>query len=170
MGTESKLPFDKILRISNAVALVGDNSLLEGTIAYRLGRLGDYTTGPAKQFNKLKEAKRKELAAKQDDLKKQMVGATDATKEDLKNQIAKFDDEYNDAVQAMLDLEEEMKVPSFKLSDFLAKEEKKTFETVGKGEDQRKVEVVIKPGQSLVPVRFYQLMGDIIADDKDALK
>jgi hypothetical protein len=170
MGTETKYPFEKILRISNAVALVGDNSLLEGTIAYRLGRLGDYTNAPAKHYNKLREAKRKEILAKQDDWKKKKIGATEAQKAEFDVEVAKLDDEFNDALQGLLDQEEEIKVPSFKLSDFLAKEEKKNFETVGKGEDQRKVEIIIKPGQALVPVRFFQLMGDIIVDDKDALK
>jgi len=170
MGTDSKQKLSKILDIAEAISVVGENSLLEGTVSYRLGRLGDYTKAPLKLYTKMREEKRKAIHEKQKALQKETVGASEEVKREKSLEIQSLNEQFNTEVEAILEQEEQISIPNLKLSDFLAKEERKTFETIGKNEDERKVEVIIKPGQALVPVRFFVLMGELIVDDKDALK
>lgn len=171
MGTEQELPLSRILEIAEGVSLIGDNALLDGIITYRLGRLADYTKAPIKEYNKLRELKRKEILEKQRELQKKMKAADEDGKRELSMDIQGLSNSFNGEENiTLLEQLEPIKIPELKLSDFLAKEERKIPHKVGVNEDQRTVELVLKPGQSLVPVKFFALMGDVIKDDKEALK
>lgn len=169
MGTEQELSLSRIIEIAEGISLVGDNTLLDGVITYRLGRLADYTKSPVKGYNKQREAKRREFLEKQREAQKKMKSADEDTKRELSMDIQDLTNSFNEEVDKLLEQKESLKIPEFKLSDFLAKEERKIPQKVGQNEDQHTIETVLKPGQSLVPVKFFAMMGDVIADDKNAL-
>lgn len=169
MGTEQELPLARIIEIAEGISLIGDNALLDGVVTYRLGRLADFTKTPVKGYNKQREVRRKEILEKQREIQKKMKSADDDGKREFSMDIQGLNNDFNEEIDKLLEQKESIKIPEFKLSDFLAKEERKIPQKVGANEDQRMIETVLKPGQSLVPVKFFAMMGDIIVDDKQAL-
>lgn len=171
MGTEQEKPLHTILQYAEATNLVGTNDFLDGTIAYRLGRLNDFCKAPARSYRKAAEKMRKETYEAQRELEKKMKGATDDDKRTISLDIQKLSDEMNEKTSELLDQTEKIKIPEFKLSDFIAKEDRKVKQEMVEPDGSKKIgEVNIKSGQTLVPTKFFSLMGDAIIDDKEALK
>lgn len=170
MGNSQELELRRIFELAEAVSLVGDNSLLDAKIVYRLGRLGDYCKSPVRVGQKEQEKKRRVIVEEQRKIQAANTSATEEERKKNQVEISKLNEKYTDEIDALFEQKETVNVPEFKLSDFMAKEEKKIIRKVGKGEDQRDVEVTIKPGEILVPVRFFTLMGEFVIDDKDALE
>lgn len=170
MGNSQELELRRIFELAEAVSLVGDNSLLDAKIVYRLGRLGDYCKSPVRVGQKEQEKKRRLIVEQQREIQAKNSSATEEERKKNQTEIAKLNEKFSDEIDALFEQKETISVPEFKLSDFMAKEEKKVVRKIGKGEDQRDVEIVIKPGEILVPVRFFTLMGEFVIDDKDAMK
>jgi len=158
---EEKQLTSRIMEIASGVALVGDNDFLDGKVAYRLGRLGDHCKGVVREYNKQKEKIQKEGREQQKKLLEEMkaIGTDEARKEKtreiddisirVQTEIGELDNES---------VEPKIVFPDLKLSDFIAKHD------INKEVNGQKIH--IKTGQSLVPVRFFTLMGDLIKDDK----
>jgi hypothetical protein len=170
---KSTLTIEKVLEISAAVDLVSSNDTLDGRVSYWLGRLGDYCSAPIKVFNKEKDKIQKQVVEKQEPLTVE-VAKLDKEKDknkivDLNSQINKLNEEFTDKIKALLEQEEDMIIPDFKLADFTAKEDTVRLDKVEELDEKgnkvtKKIEVKIKKGQSLVPVRFYKLMGEYIKE------
>jgi len=170
MGTEEKKPLGRIIEIASAVDLVGQNSSLDATVSYRLGRLGDYCKSPVKLYSKLREEARKEIATKQKKLVAELEGASDAQKREINIKINELTTEFSEKDRELKEQEEAIKIPKFKLSEFIAKEDTKRKETHRNQQGESKeVDIQVKSGQALVPVEFFSLMGDLIEDDKSAM-
>lgn len=164
MGEEKKLSLDRIGRIATAVQVIGDNTLLDGKISYRIGLLGDYCASPLKASEK----SRNKLIETSNASKLALVEAK--TGDPIKDAILDtrggiLNNELNVKMSELGDEEVGVKIPELKLSDFIAKEEiKQVIKTKDKdGVDKNEI-VIIKAGQALVPTRFFQLMGDLIIE------
>lgn len=164
MGDGQKLTLNRINRIATGVQVIGDNSLLEGKIAYRVGLLGDYCATPLKRLEKQTQ----ELIRKSNGDRASLIESKtgDPLKDGiLEGKVGIMNNELSIAISDLGDEEIEIKVPELKMSDFIAKEEiKQVIKTKDKdGVDKNEV-VVIKAGQALVPVRFFQMLGDLIKE------
>lgn len=144
MGDPVKMSIQRIANINAACASVGDNDALDGAIAYRIGRLGDYTDQSVRRVQKIHQKKLRDFQLKSEKL----------TEEQKKVETQKL----NDEIARLQDEEEEIRVPVFKYSEFVAK-----VDTVVGGK-------TIKAGQTLVPIKFFSLMGDLIQDDQGLIK
>lgn len=144
MGEPIILSIQRIGNINAACASIGDNDALDGTIAYRLGRLADYTDSAVRRVQKLHQDKVKAYRKR-----------TEKMSEEQKKVEA---DNLQEEIQKLNDIEEEVKIPEFKYSDFVAK-----TDTVVGGKQ-------IRSGQTLVPVKFFSLMGDLVKDDMGLIK
>lgn len=140
MGETKELTIQKIANINAACAAIGENEAIDATIGYRLGRLADYTERIVKSVHKQQQTK---MTA----FRERILKLTDQEKT-VEN--GKLTQELND----LMETTEEVSVPEFNYSDFVAK----TDMTVGKRE--------YKSGQLLVPIKFFSLMGELIIDDK----
>lgn len=165
MSQTRKLTIDRIIEIGEAVAMIGDNRYLEGTTAYKVGMLGDYCKPFIKNFVKerdkiVQEAKRKQKAII-DPVKDQ---ATSDAKAKANEDVAQLMQEMQERLNSLSTTEEDVKIPQLKLSEFIAKADI-TDVFVKDGIPETKV--VVKSGYTLVPTKFFTLMGDIIIDDKN---
>lgn len=165
MSKIQKFKVDRIIEIGEGVASVGENRYLDATTAFKIGMLGDACKPVVKNFARerdklLAEARRKQKAII-DPVKEQ---ATNEARIKANEEVAILAQETSDKINEMSQQEEEIKVPSLKLSEFIAKADI-TDVFVKDGVPETKV--VIKAGQSLVPVKFFTALGDLITDDKD---
>lgn len=165
MSNARKFTIDRIIEIGEAVAVIGDNRYLEGTTAYKVGMLGDYCKPFIKNFVKERDrivqgTKRKQKAI-MDPVKDQ---ATEDAKVRANEDVAQLIQEMQAQLNALSNAEEEIKVPLLKLSEFIAKSDV-TDVFVKDGLPETKI--VIRSGHTLVPTKFFTLMGDVIIDDKN---
>lgn len=167
---EVEVTVRRVLEISRAVDMVGDNTLLDAKVAYRLGRLGDNCKSPLKTYQKKLTSTQTEIADKQRDLQKDLSAKSEDERKKNMIEVEKLNEEYNKVATSLLEETEKLDIPKFQLSNFMAAADKKIVRAVGKGEDSRNTEIVYKPGDLLVPVQFFSLMGDLIEDDKEAMK
>lgn len=168
-----KIKLDRILDLSNAVELVSTNETLDGKVAYWVGRLGDFCNNPVKSFTRERDKTSKSLSLKQEALL-QELNTIDKEKEKEKfaeksSQIQALNSEFTDKVKELLEQEETITVPNFSMSDFIAPQDISRIEKIEveneKGEKTtKKVEIVIKKGQALVPIKFFKLMGEFIKE------
>lgn len=144
MGDPKILSIQRIGNINAACASIGENDALDGTIAYRLGRLADYTDSSVRRVQKLHQEKLRAFRKKTEKM----------NEEQKKVESEKLSEE----IQDLNDIDEEVKIPEFKYSDFVAK-----VDTIVGGKQ-------IRAGQTLVPVKFFSLMGDLVRDDQGLIK
>lgn len=153
------LTLERIAEIAEAITLVGDNKYLDGRVSFRLGRLGDSCKSPYKYYirekDKIMKWERDERKKKIEDCKK--VNTDEANKQ-LLNDLNDLYIERTEKHNALLDQHpEKINLPELNLSDFIAKTE------IIEEQDNKKI--TIKVGQTLVPTRFFTLMGDLINED-----
>lgn len=158
---EVKITLGRVMEISTAVAAIGENSFLDGTVAYRVGRLGDRCKSSVTRCSKERDKIQKEGRDEQKKLLEEMkrIG-TDEAKREMTQAIHDVSISIQEKLNALDDepIDFEMRVPDLKLSDFIAKTDI-TKEVNGE-------KIFIKTGQTLVPVKFFTLMGELIKDDK----
>ncbi len=168
-----KLKLERILELSQAVDTVANNDRLAGKTTYWVGRLGDFCSGPMKVFKAGQEKALNQIKPEQDALVKQ-VEALDPIKdrweiEKLNRQIQEYNVKFAELVKEVLEQEEEISMPEFKMSQFIAEHDITYTETLkdvdkdGK-EITKKIELTIKKGQSLVPTKFFRLMGEYVVE------
>lgn len=166
------LPLSQIVDLSNAVDLVGDSALLGGTVTYRLGRLGDFVSGPVKKARKAQEKLLTEIREKQDPLLEKLNKLEDKNSPEavlLTKEIQALNLQFAESVEKIMEEKEEISIPELKLDMFIAEEDTVKTETITEkdveGKDiPKKIQIKIKKGQSLVPVRFFKLMGNFIVE------
>lgn len=150
MGTPTKLTVERIIEISSAIDLIGESNALTSTTAYRLARLKKWAESIAKLYYKERERAVNEFRDELNDSK---------TEPERKQKINEI---INDKLTELLELEEEIKIPEFKLSDFTAKDKTKVSE---KDKDGKTTEREVQAGQMLLSQKFFNMMGDIIQDE-----
>ena len=171
--SKHKLKIERILELANAVETVANNERLTGKTSYWLGRLGDFCGAPTKVFKAGQEKALNKVKPEQDALLKQLDGL-DPVKSKLEidrihREVQEYNVKFSELLKEVLEQEEEIEVPEFKASQFIAEQDITYVETVkdvdkeGK-ELTKKVEVTIKKGQSLVPIKFFKLMGEFIVE------
>jgi hypothetical protein len=170
---EGKITLDRLLELSLAVELVSANDTLDGKTSYWLGRLGDFCNPAIKTLNKNKDRIGKDITEKQEPLLNEL-NKLDKERDrikiaDLTTDIQKLNDKYTEEVKALGEQLEDIKIPEFKLSQFIATEDTSRIDKVEEVNEKgdkitKKIEVRIKKGQSLVPVKFYRLMGEYIKE------
>ncbi len=159
MLEKKELTIERIVEIAEAMTLIGDNKYLDGKISFRLGRLGDHCKPAYKHYvkerDKILKWERDERKKKIDECKKVN---TDEANKGLLNDLNDLHIEKTEKINLLLDqVPEEIQIPELPLSDFIAKTEIK--------EEQDNKKIFIRVGQTLVPIRFFTLMGDLIIDD-----
>lgn len=163
MEVNEGLKVGRVIEISTAIALIGDNDFLDGVVASRCGRLANRFMGVVKEYNKSKEKIQKEGRERQKALLEKMkeIG-TDEAKRECSQQIQDISIEVQEKISALEEdnAEVDPKFPDLKLSDFIAKSDI--------NREQNGEKIYIKTGQSLVTVKFFVLMGDLIKDDKNS--
>lgn len=152
MGTSEKMKIHRIMNIGDAISLIDDINYLPAKIAYRLGRLGDHCSSVIKPVSKLEQNARKKAINEQNEFRKGFDSLSDEEKEEVKKKIATSNEEFVNYSESLMDQEEEIKIPDLKLSDFTAESEIKLKDRT------------IKAGETLVPVKFFKLMGEIIKE------
>jgi hypothetical protein len=153
---ESKLPVDRILEISAAVVLIEDNKYLSGKDSYALGRLGDATKSIARSYTKARQLTIKKSIESRKPLIKELKNSPSLErKAEIEEELATNQEAYNDELTALGEQLEYFKAPTFNLSSFIAKEDIVENE-----------KVVVRKGQTLVPVKFFTCMGELIIDDE----
>jgi len=165
MSQPHKLKIDRILEISEAVELIGENRYLEGTTAYKIGILGDYCKPFVKAFTKQRDKIVQETRKRQRTISEPVrgQGTTDA-KMRANEEISTLVEDMNDKLNELTAAEEDIKIPVLKLSEFIAKAD---ITDVFVKDSVSDTKVVVKAGNTLVPTKFFTLMGDIIIDDKN---
>lgn len=166
------LTLNRIVDMANAVELVGESAALGGTVTYRLGRLGDHANAPVKKARKAQEKLLSDIREKQDPLLAQLAKIEDKSTPEataLTQQIQTLNLEFAVGVEKLMEEKEEITIPELKLEMFLAEEDLTKIETIvekdAEGKDvSKKIQVKVKKGQSLVPVRFFKLMGDLVTE------
>lgn len=142
---EKQLKVSKIINIHEAVTAVEANEKLTGKVSYQLGRLADTASVIVRRFQTERAKIATEIQAKQEVFVKQAKEAQakkhEATVLSANLEIDKFNKEFDERLTVVMDQEESIRVPEFKSSDFFGKD-----------------------GESLVPVKFFKLMGDLIID------
>ena len=160
MGEKTKVTLERIIEINDAVLTAADCSLLDSKIAWRAGMLADSCKSPIKVYNKIVAANKKKFIADQKVKQKELIGKSDEEKKVVVEALQGLIDKYNEQDEALLADLVEIEIPEFKLADFTAKEELRSVHRV----KDKDVEVVVKAGQTLVPVRFFALMGSLIKE------
>jgi hypothetical protein len=154
-STPTELRVERIVEINSAIAIVGDMDMLSGEVAYRLGRLGEWSAAIAKLVNK---EKTKLINQWKTEMK------SPNTTPERKAEIQRIVDARMDAIY---DLKETIEIPELKLSDFVAKTDC-TIKT--RNQDGSTESKEVKEGQMLAPQAFFSIMGDLIKDDKSTGK
>jgi hypothetical protein len=171
--SKHKLKLSRIADLANAVELVGGNDRLSGKTSYWLGRLGDFCSGPMKVAKTGQEKAMNRIKPEQDELLQQLDGLDPVKSklevEKLQRQIQACNVKYTEAIQEVMEQEEDVEIPEFKMAQFIADADITYSETLrdidkdGK-EVTRKIELTVKKGQSLVPIRFFKLMGEFVTE------
>lgn len=161
--TESKtIKVETIVQHHNAIASLGDMDMLEGAVAFSLGNYGSYCVKIAKM---LKKEEQRLLLKYKDELR------SNHTTSERKNKITEI---INIRLDSINNTQETIDVPKFKLSDFIAKTDKKStiiYEGSKDGKSESRTEIKeFKEGQQLVPVSFFVRMAECIEDDKNSNK
>lgn len=160
MGTEQTLKVADIIRIADGIELIKENTSLPFSTSYKLGLLANYCQTPIDTAKKTKNNKIKVFNQKRDEILKDVTDRKNipTEKQDHLNELVNKLNEELDDVDANTCL---IKVPEFKLSEFVATEDIKTYVTI-----EKKLEtIVVKKGQPLVPLAFFKAMGDLIKQD-----
>lgn len=172
---EEEITLEKIINLTAAVEVIANNQELEGNISYWLGRLGDCCASPLKHYEKERMKIARGIQKKQEPLQsefRKLDKVKDSEKcQEINAEIQKLNEEYGEEVEKLQQLTEKIKIPSFKMSDFIAKDDTTKIEEVreaptkeGEQPTTRKIEIKIKKGQSLVPIRFFKFMGEYIKE------
>jgi hypothetical protein len=135
MVESQKIKMEKIINIFEGVKAVEDNTKLEANIAYRLGRFSDYCRSAIRTFEKIQA---KENSKRQDELNvihKKYNSKDEQERITLNIEAKKIHDAFQDKIESLMEQEEEIKVPKFKLDDFKDKG---------------------------VPVKFFAMLGEYI--------
>lgn len=144
---KTKVKVSKIIELHEAVTSIEQNDRLKGRTSYWLGRMADSCLSAVKSFNTQRTKiavdvqKRQEPAIK---AVKELGNAPENTAEinGLNLEIDKLNKEFTDRVEAISQIEDEVLIPVLKSSEFFGKD-----------------------GESLVPVKFFKLMGEYITED-----
>ncbi len=137
MGTPQKLKLEKIVDVFEAIKLVGDLKL-EFAVSYRLGRLQDKCKSILRVYEEVQAKLQAEYSGKAQEFTSQMEGKSDEEKTALNNEVRKLNNEFVAEMNKILQIEEEVPVPDFKLKDFENKD---------------------------VPVKFFSMMGELIKEE-----
>lgn len=168
MSQVRKLKIDRILEISEAVELIGENRYLEGTTAYKVGILGDYCKPFVKVFIKERDRIIKDAQKRQRIISEPVrEQATAEARARVNEEVSALSQEAQEKLDNLATAEEEIKVPFLKLSEFIAKSD---ITDVFAKDGVQDTKIVVKSGHTLVPTKFFTLMGDIVTDDKNAIE
>lgn len=163
MGEPQKFQLSRINNIASAIQLIGDNTLLDAKIAYRLGLLGDYCTNSLKALEK-ERVKRIKLS---NEARTELLNSKTGDKindDKVDSKVVMINNDLSSELTELLEEEAELKIPELKLSDFTATKEMKQPVRITKDEVERTEVLIVEAGRPLVPVRFFSLMGDIIKE------
>lgn len=160
MGAEQELTLIEILNINQATNLVEKNTNLKPTVGYRLGILGSYVSRASKAF----ENEQSKRITKFNEDRKKIIGTLkeDELDQDAIKQLNELGVTLTNQIQELKNQKERIKVPEFKLDDFVASEDIKNIITT---KDNNSEIVIIKKGSLLVPTGFFKLMGEIIKEN-----
>lgn len=164
MGEKQTVTLERALEINEAVGVIQSNSLLEAKVTYRIGILGDKCKSPVRHYNKAVEEARKQLKATQKTLRDKLVGKNEEEKKEVTLEMQEAIDKFNEDHTKLLEEQVELTIPTFKLSEFTASQEIKGKDTIKVGKEDKEIEIVIREGQTLVPVKFFALMGDFVKE------
>jgi hypothetical protein len=141
----------RIIEADTAIDIAGNVDYLDGKVAYRLGRFKKQCEPivRAQQIARTKENNRHAIELNSKD-----------TSSKRKKEIV---DKVNQNMEIILNLEEEIVIPEFNLSDFIAKTDRTVKIALGEGKSENRD---VKEGQMLMPQAFFNLMGDLIKDDR----
>jgi predicted nucleic acid-binding Zn-ribbon protein len=137
MGTPQKLKLEKIVDVFEAIKLV-EELKLEFAVSYRLGRLQDRCKSILKVYEQLQSKLQAEYSKKAQVFNSQMEGKSDEEKTALNIEVRNLNNEFVAEINKILQIEEEIVVPDFKLKDFEGKD---------------------------VPVKFFSMMGELIKEE-----
>lgn len=160
--TEREFEANRIIEIGEGVALIGDVKYLDGTTSYRTGRLGDFCKPIVRSFAKERDKMVRDAREKERKIRERVKDASAEEKSKANDEISDIVSKLNEELDSLSTQIEKIRVPELKLSSFIAKAD---ITEITKDGDAK---VVVKAGQSLVPVKFFTLMGDVIIDDKEA--
>lgn len=134
MGTPKKLKVEKIVDVFEAVKLV-DELKLDFALSYKLGRLQDRCKSVIKVYERMQTKLQLEYGEKARAYTVSLDDKTEEEKAAINAEVRKINNEFAIEMGNILQIEEEIVVPEFKLSDFENKE---------------------------IPVKFFSLMGELI--------
>lgn len=134
MGTPQKLKVEKIVDVFEAIKLL-DDLKLDFTLSYKLGRLQDRCKSVIKVYERMQTKLQLEYGEKARQLAVTLDDKTEEEKAAINAEVRKVNNEFAIEMGNILQIEEEIVVPQFKLSDFENKD---------------------------IPVKFFSLMGELI--------
>jgi seryl-tRNA synthetase len=137
MGTEQKMKLDRIINLFEGVKVVEDNTKIDFTISYRLGRLSDSARSIIRTYERKQSKLKIETNEKIQALRKGMDTKTDEEKAVISKEVKELNDEFMAKIDNLMEEEEKIEIPLFSAKDFEGKD---------------------------VPVKFFSLMGDVIKD------
>lgn len=143
MGEPQKLSLTKAMSYQEAIKLIDENDKLSTSTMYKLGKLNSYCASPVRSFNKASIKATKRINEEITKLHESATNKDDDGKRQINQEIIAIKENFMEENQDTLDKEDlEIMVPDFKLSEFTGKD-----------------------GVSLVPQKFFTLMGSIIIDE-----
>lgn len=137
MGTPQKLKLDKIVDIFEAIKMVEENTKIDFPVSYRLGRLSERCRSIIKVFEKTQNRLRTEYSEKINAVNKDKDSKSEDEKKAIDTQVRELNDSFISKINELVEVEETIEVPEFKLKEFENKE---------------------------IPVKFFALMGDLIQE------
>lgn len=144
------LTIDRIVEIDSGIQQAAECDFLDSRVSYRLSRLQGWCTSVVKTVQR----EQARLTIARTDIQ--------SLDKEIRDEIVS---RSNQAINELMEIEEEIPVPEFKLSDFTARQDMEVNIRDREGKITRKK---IDKGQAMMPQGFFNLMGDLIIDDLDA--
>jgi hypothetical protein len=146
-----RLTMQQVINTINGVAMVENLDTLDSKTSFWLSRTKDKLVPISKPYEKEREKLQKSSQA-------EAKGKTD-------EEIIAIDEKFRDAIQELLNQpSEEMEFYEFKREMFEAKEDLTLPVKAMTEKGEALSHKTIKKGQSLVPIKFFSLMGDLISE------
>jgi hypothetical protein len=146
-----KLSIRQVVNVINAIAMVEHLDVLDSKTTFWLSQTKEQLVPFNKPYEKVREKLQKETVT--------------SVKGKSESDIAKINEEYKDKINNLLDEPiDEIELYGFKRDMFEAKDVIVSFTKVMTEKGESLIPRTIQKGQSLVPIKFFSLMGNLIEE------
>ena len=136
---KEKVTVDRVVSFYEGIKTIEDNNKLDTKISYRLGRLSDGCRSIIRVLERTQNKMKAELSENVQRERKNWDKKSESEREAANAACKILNEDFVAKIDALMDAEEELEVPTLRLSDFDSKD---------------------------VPVKFYAMFGQYIVEDE----